>query len=321
MSTSIYDPRLAIPDTSALGGTTLIGGDHTHRRISWAGIFGGVILAIAVQLLLSLLGAGIGLGIGDTNAGGTPSASTLGISAGVWWIGSSCVALLIGGYVAAWLAGVESRFDGLLHGMVTWGVATLLTFWLLTSAIGGIIGGGFTAIGSIASAAGSGVADMARPVAQAAGLSPDMIRQQAQAYLEPANPDPAAMSPPDAQTTIAADLATYARGGADAPAAKEKIVTIMAAQMKISHDDAARRFDDVQTRLSESRDQAVQTARNAAGAAAAAMSKTSFAAFGVLLAGLISAAIGGACALRRRVLLIRETIVGRAGGDLAARRI
>ena len=56
--------------------------------------------------------------------------------------------------VAAWLAGIELRFDGMLHGLVAWGIATLLTFWLLTSAIGGIIGGGFSALSSVASAAG-----------------------------------------------------------------------------------------------------------------------------------------------------------------------
>ena len=44
--------------------TTTPGGDlhHTHRRISWPAIFGGVILVVAVQLLLSLLGAGIASG-------------------------------------------------------------------------------------------------------------------------------------------------------------------------------------------------------------------------------------------------------------------
>jgi hypothetical protein len=60
------------------------------------------------------------------------------------------------------LAGIEIRFDGVLHGLVTWGIATLLTLLLLTSAIGGIIGGGFSALGSVASAAGSGVSDVAK---------------------------------------------------------------------------------------------------------------------------------------------------------------
>jgi len=34
---------------------------------------------------------------------------------------------------------------------------------------------------------------------RAAGVSPDLIQQQAQAYLKPTNPDPATMSPQDAQ--------------------------------------------------------------------------------------------------------------------------
>ena len=138
MSTSTYDERRA---PSATVDTIASIGTHTHRRISWAAIFGGVILIVAIQLLLSLLGAGIGLGTVDTNAGSTPSPSSLGLGAGIWWVVSSCIALVAGGYVAAWLAGIELRFDGMLHGLVAWGIATLLTFWLLTSAIGGLIGG------------------------------------------------------------------------------------------------------------------------------------------------------------------------------------
>jgi len=315
LSTSTYDPRLpgaATTASSAVDTTTFVrGGSHTHRRVSWAAIFGGVILVVAIQLLLSLLGAGIGLGTVDTNAGSTPAASSLGIGAGIWWVLSSCIALLVGGYVAAWLAGIETRFDGVLHGLITWGIASLLTFWLLTSAIGGIIGGGFSALGTVASAAGSGVSQMAKPLAQAAGVSPDMIQQQAQAYLQPTNPDPATMSPQDAQKEIATNLATYAGGGADAPAAKERVITIMAAQMKVSHDEAAKRFDDTQAKLKQARDQAVQTAKDAADASAAAASKTSFAAFGVLLLGLLASGIGGSFAVQRRLLITRRTVDGK----------
>jgi hypothetical protein len=279
------------------------GAAHIHRRISWAAISGGVILVVTVQLLLSLLGAGVGLGTVNTNAGSTPGASTIGITAALWWILSSCVAIGVGGFVAAWLAGVEIRFDGVLHGLVTWGIATLLTFWLLTSAIGGIIGGGFSALGSVASSAGSGVNEAAKPLAQAAGVSPDMIQQQAQAYLQPTNPDPATMSPQDAQKAIATDLPTYAGGGADAAAAKERIVNIMAAQMKISHEEAAKKFDEAQTKLKQTRDRAVQAAKNAADASASAASKASFGAFIVVLLGGIAAAFGGSMAVQRRLLV------------------
>jgi hypothetical protein len=283
-------------------------GAHIHRRISWAAVVGGVVLAVVLQLLFSLLGAGVGLNTVNTNAGSTPMASTLGIGAGIWWILTSCLAIGVGGFVAAWFAGVEMRFDGVLHGLVTWSVATILTLSLLTSAIGSVVGGGFSALGRAASATGSSVSDAAKPLAQAAGVSPDMIQQQAQAYLQPTNPDPATMSPQDAQKAVATNLTTYAAGGADAPAAKERVIDIMAAQMKISHDDAAKKFDDAQTKMRQTRDKAIQTAKDAADASASAASKASFGGFIVVLLGGLAAAFGGSMAVQRRYLLSQRTV-------------
>ena len=294
MSTTYTDQRSGLIDS--MGNAT-----HTHRRISWAAVFGGVILVVAVQLLLTLLGAGIGFGTVNVSAGTTPDASSIGIGAGVWWIVSSIIALAFGGYVSAWLAGIELRWDGLLHGLITWSIATLLTIYLLTSAVGGIIGGGASALGSLASAAGSGIKSAAQPVAEAAGISPDTIQQQAQMYLQPTNPDPAAMTPQDAQKAIATNLATYAKGGPDAAAAKTRIIAIMAAQQKIPVDQATKQFDDAQAKLAQAKAQAVQAAKTAADTAAAAAGHTAFAAFADLLIGAIAAAIGGAFAVQRRV--------------------
>lgn len=298
---SYQDPSLRGARTVETTTTLPGGGPHVHRRISWGAIFGGVVLVVVVQLLLSMLGAGIGLGTVNVNTGTTPNAGSFGISAGLWWLVSSCIALFLGGYVAAWLAGIELRFDGMLHGLVTWGIATLLTVYLLSSAIGGIIGGGFSALGSVTSAAGSGISSAAKPLAQAAGISPDMVQNQAQAYLQPTNPDPATMTPQDAQKDVATNLATYAKGGPDAAAARERVITDMAARMKISHDDAAKKFDDAQAKLQQTRDQAVQTARNAADRSASAASETSLAVFVDLLLGGILAAIGGSLAVQRRL--------------------
>ena len=308
MSTTAYDepPRRApVLETTT---TTMGGGSHVHRRISWGAIFGGVILVVALQLLLSLLGAGIGLDTVNTNAGTTPDASSLGIGAGAWWVVSSIIALAFGGYAAAWLAGIELRWDGVLHGLITWGIASLLTVYLLTSAIGGIIGGGASALGGLASAAGSGIKDAAQPVAQAAGVTPDMLQQQAQAYLKPANPDPATMSPQDAQKEVVSNLATYAKGGPDAAAAKTRIVAIMAAQQHISTDQASKQFDDAQAKLQQAKAQAVQTAKNTADATATAAAHTSFAAFADLLIGAIAAAVAGSLAVQRRIHVAQRTV-------------
>jgi hypothetical protein len=115
---------------------------------------------------------------------------------------------------------------------------------------------------------------MAKPIAQAAGLSPDMINEQAHTFLQPTNTDPATMSAQDAQTEIGTNLVAFARGGPEASQAKERVINIMAAQRKISHDDAAKQFNDAQAKMTRTRDQAVQTVKDAADASAAAASKT-----------------------------------------------
>src|SRR5947208_13300711 len=65
------------------------------------------------------------------------------------------------------------------------GGAVLITIYLLTSAIGGVIGGAFSVLGGTLSAAGQGLKSAAPELASAAGLSPDLLQQQAQAYLQP----------------------------------------------------------------------------------------------------------------------------------------
>lgn len=289
-------------------GTVVRNDTHIHRRISWAAIFGGVILAVVVQLLLSTLGAGIGFGTVNVNAGTTPDSSTLGLGAGIWWIISSCIALGVGGFAAAWMAGIEIRIDGVMHGLITWGFATLLAVYLLGSTAGTVVRGGFSAVGSITSAAGGGLGAVAKPLTQAAGISPDMIQEQAQAFLKPTNPDAASMSPQDAQKEVVTQLATFAKGGADAEAAKTRVVDIMAAQMKISREEASKRFDDAQAKLKQARDQAVQTAKDAADASAAAASTASFAAFGLLLLGGVAASVGGMMAVQRRTHAVRHVV-------------
>ena len=302
MSNVYNDPYPLGREPNGLTEGVIASARHVHRRISWGAIFGGVVLVISVQMLLSLLGAGIGLNTVNVNAGSTPDASSFGIGAGLWWVVSSCIALFFGGYAAAWLAGNEIKFDGMLHGLVTWGIASLVTVYLLSSAIGGIVGGGFSAISGVASSVGGGLKDAAAPVARSLGVSPDVIQQQAQAYLSPTNPDPATMSPQDAQKEVARNLVTYAEGGADAPAAKQRIIDITAAQMKISREDATKKFDDAQLKAQQTADAAKQKAKNAADISASAAAKTSFAVFTDLLLGAIAAALGGTAAIRRRVV-------------------
>ena len=85
------------------------------RRISWGAVLAGAVIVIAVHLSLSLLGLGIGLSTVDPAAGDTPGAKSFGLGAGIWWVISNLIALVIGGYVAARLSGMPLRGDGMIH--------------------------------------------------------------------------------------------------------------------------------------------------------------------------------------------------------------
>jgi hypothetical protein len=134
------------------------------KRISWAAVFAGVIMAVVVQLVLSLLGAGIGMSTIDPLRFSSPDVSTFGMSAGIWWAVSSVIALYIGGWVAAHLSGTPEKTNAILHGLLTWGLATLVSVYLLTSAIGSIVRGGANVVGAAATATATGAAAAAGPL-------------------------------------------------------------------------------------------------------------------------------------------------------------
>jgi hypothetical protein len=110
------------------------------KSISWGAVFAGALLALVVQLMLSVLGIGIGASTINPLTEQNP-ADGIGTGAAIWFVVSSLIALFAGGWVAGHLAGVSRSSDRALHGILTWGLTTLVTFYLLTTAIGGLIGG------------------------------------------------------------------------------------------------------------------------------------------------------------------------------------
>lgn len=270
------------------------------RHVSWGAIFAGVVIAVATQLLLAILGTGIGLSMVDPVEGTTPGVAGFGIGAGVYWLVTTVVALGAGGYAAARLSGVVERFDALVHGLVVWGVTLILTLYLLTSAVGGLIGGAFRTVGAVAGAASSTVGAAAPGVARVAGVDGEDVRSQASAYLADAPGDPARMTPEQAQTAVARQLPALARGGAAGARAESRIVDIVAAQRKISRSEAQAQVARAKADVVATKDDAVRTARSATDAAAGAAASTSFILVLALLAGAGAAAFGAMTAIRRR---------------------
>jgi len=152
-------------------------GSTVARRISWGAIIAGTVMALMVQLLLSILGLGIGAGTIDPISEANPVAG-IGSGAGIWFAVSLLLALFAGGYVAGRAAGIPRRQDGLLHGLLTWALTTLLTFYLLTTAIGGLIGGTARVFGQTLAATGRGIAAVAPQVSEAAGDAAATVNAQ-----------------------------------------------------------------------------------------------------------------------------------------------
>lgn len=121
-------------------------------RLSWGAIIAGVIVAIVSQIMLSLLALAIGLGAVEFTGPGSPFAE-IGIGAGIWAVASALISLFLGGLAAGHLAGVIERFDGFLHGVLVWGVATVITVFAVSSGISTLVGGVFGVAGQTVSTA------------------------------------------------------------------------------------------------------------------------------------------------------------------------
>jgi hypothetical protein len=306
---SMADVDSRFAGNTAVADESMASALRLRRRISWGAIFAGVVLVLAVQLLLSLFGLGVGLTTVDPvqGANGMPTASSLGIGAGIWWTVSYIIALIAGGYVAARLAGLVTSYDGVLHGLLTWAFALLVTFYLLTTALGGVIGGAFRTVGGAVSSVGSTatetVKSAAPPIAQATGITPEAIQQKAQDLLsaQPApGADPKTMSREDATKEVAANLPKLAAGADQAKQARERIVAITAAQMNIPEQEASARLDRLQGQVEQTKQTATDTAKQAADKAAGGVSTASFLAFVALLLGAGGAAFGGHLGARGR---------------------
>ena len=158
-------PSAAIVGVGAPAIVAAVPGGRRRARIAWGAVIAGAILAATVTALLTLLGVGIGLVSSDTFV----TADNLAIGAGIWYVVAGTAALFLGGWVAARLAGTPDKTDGLLHGLTTWGVSTLLAAWLATSVVGGLLSGIFGVANSALQATGTATAGIATATGNALG--------------------------------------------------------------------------------------------------------------------------------------------------------
>jgi F0F1-type ATP synthase membrane subunit b/b' len=153
-------------------------------RVRWSAVIAGWAVALATQLVLTLLGLAVGAWSIDLSDAEPVGAVPIG--AGIWTGLSLLVAAFVGGYITARMSGSLLRSDGLYHGVVVWGVNWVVFAWLTTTAMATLLGGVFSAFGTTLQSLGQGATTaVSEASAKLSGvdISMDELRRQAESIL------------------------------------------------------------------------------------------------------------------------------------------
>lgn len=235
---------------------------------------------------------------------------------------SGIIAAFIGGAVAGRLCGRPKASTGSWHGLIAWAATTLLIFWMMASAVGGLIGGTFNAVGSalggVGKAAGGAIQAAAPGIVQGndlfgrierqvrsaiGGNDPATLRDDAVAAMraattgDPAQADAmrerAAQALMRAHNGVAAQGATGAQGRPGQTTPGQDAAAPGFAGQPMTIEDARARVAEYEQQYRAAAEEARRTATEAADATAKAVSRASLLGFIALLLGAVAAWIGG----------------------------
>jgi hypothetical protein len=279
-----YDAPHISPSTPAEDARTIL-----LNRVSWSAVLAGVVVALVTQLILNLLGIGIGASTLDPTAGAAenPTATGFSIGAGIWWAVSGILASLAGGYAAGRLAGRPKESTAAWHGLTAWAFTTLLIFYLLTSTVGGIIGGAYrtvaNAAGNIATTAGSATQTA---VTQAADPFASIERGVRDAT---GGNDPAALR----DTAVAAVRAAITGDQNQAQQARDRAAQALAQAQNIPIEQARTQVQQYEQQYRQAVETTQRQAAEAADVAASAVATGALFGAIALILGAIAAWFGG----------------------------
>jgi hypothetical protein len=270
------------------------------KRTSWGAIFAGMVVALVVELALSVLGLGIGLGVVNPATEQAPFAG-VGIGAGIWFVVTTIVALFAGGWVAGRLAGFPRTLTGTLHGLVVWGLVTLLSFYLMTTAAGMLISGVAGVIGRGLSLVATGIQTVApqamqqgQQALQQRGITLDDITRQGRQLLGQGG---GAVTEQQNQELSQALQRLFANPQQPSAQDRETVVNILAQRTNMGRPEAEARVDQwinqyyqANVTVQQAKQGALQTTQQTFGA----ISKAAIWAFIGMILGAIAAGFGGA---------------------------
>jgi hypothetical protein len=187
-----------------------------RNRVQWGPIVAGVIAAIVIFLLMTILGIALGASVLDP----ANTAGQIGTWAAVWGALTAIVAFFLGGWIAARTAAVDGAFAGVMNGLTVGAAGLLLIIWLTASGLGNLFGTIGSTVGAVLNVAATAVPAATDAADVTPGQAGNVVEQTTGVNVD--NPQAAATAVAG-QIQQAADQAGEALAAADNPQTFEAV--------------------------------------------------------------------------------------------------
>ena len=287
---------------------------HNSRALRWGAIFAGAVAALALQIVLMMLGAGLGLAMYNPITDENPLAD-FGTGAAVIQGITAVISLWAGGWVAGRFLGRTGLKSGGLHGFMVWSLATVTAIVALSTGAG-------WALGDLSKIVGGGLSLAGKPVAAAVGGATDLAKDAMErnrgmlgSFVEEglSNP-PAGKNAADAirakrEIGFAVTRFFTSTDQSSTAGNQQALVTLLVDNQGMTEANARKTvegwtasYQKLKADLDAAKKAAEQRAREVAEKAATTLSILSLCYFGAFLLGAIFAIVGGkhggACAYK-----------------------
>lgn len=268
-----------------------------YKRVSWGAIFAGVVLALALQMLFGLIGLSFGFGSINPMTEQEPFKG-IGTGAMIWAFAVTLISLFLGGWVAARLSTSVSRLRGTIHGATTWALASLASFFLLTTAVGGVLRATGSAAGGLVSLVGKGAGAAVQEGARTAAGELDLssIKDEAEQLIS----DSGQATDAKGENVTAMIEKVFAGKPTGVDVDREALAKVLMARTQMSRaevDSTLNRWEqniaEAKQKFAEVKANAEQKAREAGQAIADATAKAAAWASALLFIGLLAGCGGG----------------------------
>lgn len=297
----------AISGGRALDGAPAVR-ESAVSAVSWAAVFAGAVIAAALSLALFAGGSGLGLLSVSPWSGEGLSAPATGIGIVAWMLFTQIVAYGIGGYVAGRLRTkwVDAHLDEVYfrdtaHGFLVWALSAVVSTALLGSALATLASGAAKAGASVAAGAGAAVTATAAAGAGAGGGMDQAGDYFTDVLLRSERPD-AAGDRVAARAEVGRIVAMSLARGEMAPADRDYVAKVVAAQAGIDPAAAQQRVNQTLQSARQAVDDAKRKAREAADQARKAAATVALWGFASMLIGAFVASLCATWGGRRRDL-------------------